>query len=54
MAESARTTLIPDLIIVDGGRGQLSSACKELQRFGLHEAQVIGAQGGRQEGESKT
>lgn len=36
------TTVIPDLIIVDGGRGQLSSACKELQRLGLHDAEVIG------------
>jgi excinuclease ABC subunit C len=26
---------LPDLIIVDGGRGQLSSACKELQRLGF-------------------
>jgi len=34
--------VIPDLIIVDGGKGQLSSACKELQRLGLHDAQIIG------------
>ncbi|MEI6278018.1 MAG: excinuclease ABC subunit UvrC [Verrucomicrobiae bacterium] len=34
--------LIPDLIIVDGGKGQLSSACRELRRLGLHDAQVIG------------
>jgi excinuclease ABC subunit C len=27
---------LPDLIIVDGGKGQLSSACRELQRLGLH------------------
>ncbi|MEO7932647.1 MAG: excinuclease ABC subunit UvrC [Chthoniobacterales bacterium] len=33
---------LPDLIIVDGGRGQLSSACKELQRLGLHELPIIG------------
>lgn len=33
---------LPDLIIVDGGKGQLSSACKELQRLGLHEQPVIG------------
>jgi excinuclease ABC subunit C len=25
---------LPDLIIVDGGKGQLSSACRELQRLG--------------------
>jgi excinuclease ABC subunit C len=33
---------LPDLIIVDGGKGQLSSACKELQRLGLHDLAIIG------------
>jgi excinuclease ABC subunit C len=33
---------LPDLIIVDGGKGQLSAACKELQRLGLHELPIIG------------
>jgi excinuclease ABC subunit C len=33
---------LPDLIIVDGGKGQLSSACRELQRLGLHELPIIG------------
>ena len=33
---------LPDLIVVDGGKGQLSSACKELQRLGLHEVPIIG------------
>ncbi len=33
---------LPDLIVVDGGKGQLSSACKELQRLGLHEQPIIG------------
>ena len=33
---------LPDLIIVDGGRGQLSSACKELQRLGLFGQPIIG------------
>ncbi len=33
---------LPDLIIVDGGKGQLSSACAELQRLGLHEVPIIG------------
>ncbi len=33
---------LPDLVIVDGGKGQLSSACKELQRLGLHELPIIG------------
>jgi excinuclease ABC subunit C len=33
---------LPDLIIVDGGKGQLSAATKELQRLGLHELPIIG------------
>jgi excinuclease ABC subunit C len=33
---------LPDLIIVDGGKGQLSAARKELQRLGLHELPIIG------------
>jgi excinuclease ABC subunit C len=33
---------LPDLIIVDGGKGQLSSARRELQRLGLHELPIIG------------
>jgi excinuclease ABC subunit C len=37
-----RLVRLPDLIIVDGGKGQLSSACKELQRLGLHEVPIIG------------
>ena len=41
MREDQPSTL-PDLIIVDGGKGQLSSACKELQRLGLYEQPVIG------------
>ncbi|HEY8901835.1 MAG TPA: excinuclease ABC subunit UvrC [Chthoniobacterales bacterium] len=32
----------PDLIIVDGGKGQLSSACTELQRLGLSAVPIIG------------
>jgi excinuclease ABC subunit C len=41
-AESFVAVRLPDLIIVDGGKGQLSSACKELQRLGLHELPIIG------------
>lgn len=37
-----RGVRLPDLIIVDGGKGQLSSACKELQRLGLHDIPIIG------------
>lgn len=33
---------LPDLVIVDGGRGQLSSACRELARLGLSELPIIG------------
>lgn len=33
---------LPDLIIVDGGKGQLSSAMEELQRLGLHDLPIIG------------
>jgi len=33
---------LPDLIIVDGGKGQLSSACRELQRLGLYQQPIIG------------
>jgi len=33
---------LPDLIIVDGGKGQLSAACRELQRLGLHDRPIIG------------
>ena len=33
---------LPDLIIVDGGKGQLSAACRELQRLGLNDLPIIG------------
>lgn len=33
---------LPKLIIVDGGRGQLSSACKELAQLGLCDIPIIG------------
>ncbi len=33
---------LPDLVIVDGGKGQLSSACKELQRLQLSDLPIIG------------
>jgi excinuclease ABC subunit C len=33
---------LPDLIIVDGGKGQLSAACRELQRLELHDLPIIG------------
>ncbi len=33
---------LPSLVIVDGGKGQLSTASKELQRLGLHDLPIIG------------
>ena len=40
---------LPDLVIVDGGKGQLGSAMKELQRLGLHELPVVGLAKEREE-----
>jgi excinuclease ABC subunit C len=41
-AQSIAPVRLPDLIIVDGGKGQLSAACRELQRLGLHGLPIIG------------
>lgn len=41
-ASSTNPPFLPDLIIVDGGKGQLSAACRELQRLGLHDVPIIG------------
>lgn len=40
---------LPDLVIVDGGKGQLSVAMRELQRLGLHELPIIGLAKQREE-----
>ncbi|MDD5351274.1 MAG: helix-hairpin-helix domain-containing protein, partial [Chthoniobacteraceae bacterium] len=40
--EGAARSRLPDLVVVDGGKGQLSSACKELQQLGLHDLPIIG------------
>jgi excinuclease ABC subunit C len=40
---------LPELIIVDGGKGQLSAACRELQRLGLHDLPIIGLAKEREE-----
>jgi excinuclease ABC subunit C len=40
---------LPDLVIVDGGKGQLGMAMKELQRLGLHELPVVGLAKKREE-----
>ncbi|MBL9129089.1 MAG: excinuclease ABC subunit UvrC [Verrucomicrobiales bacterium] len=33
---------LPDLILIDGGKGQLNAACAELAKLGLHGIPVIG------------
>ncbi len=33
---------LPDLILIDGGRGQLNAACGELQKLGLAHIPIIG------------
>ncbi len=40
---------LPDLVIVDGGKGQLGMAVRELQRLGLQELPVIGLAKQREE-----
>ncbi len=37
-----RLVRLPDLVIVDGGKGQLSSACAQLHKLGLHDLPIIG------------
>jgi len=41
-AESAPPTALPDLILIDGGKGQLNAACAELGKLGLSHIPVIG------------
>jgi len=33
---------MPDLILIDGGKGQLSAACAELEKLGLSRIPIIG------------
>ena len=33
---------MPDLILIDGGKGQLNAACDELKKLGLEKIPVIG------------
>jgi excinuclease ABC subunit C len=40
-AES-RPSNLPDLILIDGGKGQLGMACAELKKLGLDQIPVIG------------
>ena len=48
---SKRTVFVrlPDLVVVDGGKGQLGMAMAELQRLGLHDLPVIGLAKEREE-----
>jgi excinuclease ABC subunit C len=41
-AAGRRLVTLPDLVIVDGGKGQLGMAVAELQRLGLHGLPIIG------------
>lgn len=50
LAKEGRARIVlPDLVIVDGGKGQLSSAVRELRQLGLHELPVIGLAKQREE-----
>lgn len=40
--EGRAKIILPDLVIVDGGKGQLGMAVKELRALGLHDLPVIG------------
>jgi excinuclease ABC subunit C len=40
--EGRAKIVLPDLVIVDGGKGQLGMAVRELRNLGLHELPVIG------------
>jgi excinuclease ABC subunit C len=37
-----RPATLPDLILIDGGKGQLNAACSELRKLGLDHVPVIG------------
>jgi excinuclease ABC subunit C len=47
--EGKAKILLPDLVIVDGGKGQLSSAFKQLKTLGLQELPIIGLAKQREE-----
>jgi excinuclease ABC subunit C len=43
LARDGRAKIVlPDLVIVDGGKGQLSMAVRELKALGLHDLPVVG------------
>jgi excinuclease ABC subunit C len=37
-----RKPVLPDLVLIDGGKGQLNAACAELRKLGLHDLRVVG------------
>lgn len=39
---SSSKTALPDLIVIDGGKGQLGAACEELRKLGLERIPIIG------------
>jgi excinuclease ABC subunit C len=41
--------VLPDLVIVDGGKGQLGMAVRELRALGLHDLPIIGLAKQREE-----
>jgi excinuclease ABC subunit C len=47
--EGKAKVLLPDLVIVDGGKGQLSMAVAELRKLKLHDLPVIGLAKQREE-----
>ncbi len=40
--EAAREPSLPNLILIDGGKGQLNAACEELAKLGLGHLPIIG------------
>jgi excinuclease ABC subunit C len=47
--EGRARIILPDLVIVDGGKGQLGMAVRELRALGLHDLPVIGLAKQREE-----
>jgi excinuclease ABC subunit C len=47
--EGRARIVLPDLVIVDGGKGQLSSAVKELDALGMHDLPIVGLAKQREE-----
>ena len=48
-AEGKAPIKVPDLVVVDGGKGQLSNALRELERIGLQDMPVVGLAKQREE-----